>query len=37
MVDEHAEPAAGARPEVLYDRDEIVDTAEVFDHHALNA
>ena len=36
VVDEHTEPAAGAGPELLDDPDEIVDAAEVFDHHALD-
>ena len=37
VVDEHAEPTPGAGPEFLDDPDEIVDAAEVFDHHALDA
>ena len=37
VVDEHAEPSPRAGPEFLDDADEIVDAAEVFDHHALDA
>ena len=36
MVDQHAQPSLRARPELLDDADEIVDAAEVFDHHALD-
>ena len=36
MVDEDAEPAPRAGLEFLDDADEIVDAAEVFDHHALD-
>ena len=36
VVDEDAEPTAGPGPELLDDADEIVDAAEVFDHHALD-
>ena len=37
MVDEHAEPAPGAGPELVDDVDQIVDAAEVLDHHSLDA
>ena len=37
VVDEHAEPTARAGLELLDDADEIVDAAEVFDDHALDA
>ena len=37
VVDEHAEPAAGAGLEFRHDAGEIVDAAEVFDDHALDA
>ena len=37
MVDEHAQSSLWAGPELLDDADEIVDAAEVFDHHTLDA
>ena len=36
MIDEHPQPSLRARLELLDDADEIVDAAEVFDHHALD-
>ena len=36
MVDQHAQPSLRARPELLDDADEIVDAAEVLDHHSLD-
>ena len=36
VVDQHAQPTARTRPELLDDPDQIVDPAEVFDDHSLD-